>query len=201
MSWEDFFLVCFLVGLILSVVSALGGFAHLHLGHTHAPVLRAGLNLTHGAQGTTGAGHAPHAGRGLAAVNGFTVTAFLCWFGGAGYLLERYSLFVVPLVLLGAICSGVVGAAILWAALFRFLLPRERVLTAQETEMSGVVAHVSDQIRDGSGIGEIIFSQTGSRKCAAARSEDGRAIERGAEVVVMRYERGVAYVKRWEDLT
>ena len=92
------------------------------------------------------------------------------------------------------------GAAILWAALFKFLLPRERLLTAEETEMAGVVAKVSDQIRDGSGIGEIIFSQTGSRKCAAAKSEDGRAIERGAEVVVLRYERGVAYVKRWEEM-
>jgi len=59
---------------------------------------------------------------------------------------------------------------------------------------------VSDSIRDGGGLGEILFSQTGARRCSAARSEDGRSIERGTEVVVIRYERGVAYVRRWEDL-
>lgn len=189
MSWESFFLICFIVGLVLSFVSMFGGFAHLHLhlgshvGHVH------GLHMARGSHG----GHA------FSAINGFTVTAFLCWFGGAGYLLERYTGWIVPLILLGACFSGVIGAAILWAALFKFLMPHERLLTAEETEMAGVVAKVSDQIRDGSGIGEIIFSQTGSRKCSAAKSEDGRAIERGAEVVVLRYERGVAYVKRWED--
>ena len=191
MSWESFFLICFIVGLVLSFVSMFGGFAHLHLhlgshvGHVH------GLHMARGSHG----GHA------FSAINGFTVTAFLCWFGGAGYLLERYTGWIVPLILLGACFSGVFGAAILWAALFKFLVPHERLLTTEETEMAGVVAKVSDQIRDGSGIGEIIFSQTGSRKCSAAKSEDGRAIERGAEVVVLRYERGVAYVKRWEDVT
>jgi membrane protein implicated in regulation of membrane protease activity len=191
MSWESFFLICFIVGLVLSFVSMFGGFAHLHLhlgshvGHVH------GLHMARGSHG----GHA------FSAINGFTVTAFLCWFGGAGYLLERYTGWIVPLILLGACFSGVFGAAILWAALFKFLVPHERLLTTEETEMAGVVAKVSDQIRDGSGIGEIIFSQTGSRKCSAAKSEDGHAIERGAEVVVLRYERGVAYVKRWEDVT
>jgi hypothetical protein len=62
-----------------------------------------------------------------------------------------------------------------------------------------VLANVSDTIRDGNGIGEIIFSQTGARRAAAARSEDGLAIERGTEVVVIRYERGIAYVRRWND--
>lgn len=195
MSWENFYLICFIVGLVLSVVSAFGGLAHFHVGHTHAIGM-------HGSHALGRGGHAgARAGRGWSAINGFTITAFLCWFGGAGYLLERYSLFIAPLILLAAAFSGFIGAGILWAVLFRLLLPRERVMTAEETDMAGVVAKVSDQIRDGSGIGEIIFSQTGSRKCAAAKSEDGRAIERGAEVVVLRYERGVAYVKRWEEMT
>jgi membrane protein implicated in regulation of membrane protease activity len=104
------------------------------------------------------------------------------------------------LVLLLSLLSGVYGAALLWAVLFKVLLPHERVLTAEDTEMTGVLAQVSDSIRDGGGLGEILFSQTGARRCSAARSEDGRSIERGTEVVVIRYERGVAYVRRWEDL-
>ena len=189
MTMDSFYLVCFGVGLVLSVVSVVGGFTHLHLGRLH---------IGH-------ATHAPHSAvvrgdsHGLSSVNGFTVTAFLCWFGGAGYLLHRYSVFVAPLVMLLSLLSGIVGAALLWAVLFKVLLPRERVLTAEDTEMTGVLAQVSDSIRDGGGIGEILFLQTGARRCSAARSEDGRSIERGTEVIVIRYERGVAYVRRWED--
>lgn len=129
------------------------------------------------------------------------MTAFLCWFGGAGYLLHHYSGFLAPLIFLFALISGLAGAALLWAALFKVLLPHERVLTPEETEMVGVLAQVSNSIRQSNGTGEIIFSQTGARRAAAARSEDGHAIERGAEVVVIRYERGIAYVRRWDDLT
>jgi membrane protein implicated in regulation of membrane protease activity len=189
MTMDSFYLVCFGVGLVLSVASVLGGFTHLHLGRLH---IGHATHTPHSA-GVRGNSH------GLSSVNGFTVTAFLCWFGGAGYLLHSFSVFVAPLVLLLSLLSGIAGAALLWAVLFKVLLPRERVLTAEDTEMTGVLAQVSDSIRDGGGIGEILFSQTGARRCSAARSEDGRSIQRGTEVVVIRYERGVAYVRRWDD--
>jgi membrane protein implicated in regulation of membrane protease activity len=190
MTMDSLYLICFGVGLVLSVASVVGGFTHLHLGRLHIG------HAAHAPHSTGARGHT----HGLSSVNGFTVTAFLCWFGGAGYLLHRYSVFVAPLVLLLSLLSGVAGAALLWAVLFKVLLPHERVLTAEDTEMTGVLAQVSDSIRDGGGLGEILFSQTGARRCSAARSEDGRSIERGTEVVVIRYERGVAYVRRWEDL-
>lgn len=187
---DSFYLICFSVGLILSLLSVIGGFAHLHIGRIH---------IGHMAHGHTP--HATHRGHGLSAVNGFTITAFLCWFGGVGYLLHHFNIFIAPLVLIVAVLGGIFGAALLWAILFKVLLPRERILTQEDTEMAGVLASVSDTIRDGSGIGEIIFSQTGARRAAAARSEDGHAIERGTEVVVIRYERGIAYVRRWDELT
>ena len=42
----------------------------------------------------------------------------------------------------------------------------------------------------------MIYSQEGTRRVAGARSEDGAAIPKGAEVVVTRYEKGIAYVRR-----
>jgi membrane protein implicated in regulation of membrane protease activity len=191
MTMETFYLICFGVGLVLSVAFFLGGFAHLHLGHLHI----GHSGLTHHGAGAHGSGS-----RGLSAVNGFTITAFLCWFGGAGYLLHRYSIFVATLVLLLSVVSGVFGAALLWAILFKLLLPRERVLNSEDTEMTGVLAKVSDSIRSNGGIGEILFLQTGARRSSAARSDDGRTIERGTEVVVIRYERGIAYVRPWAEL-
>jgi membrane protein implicated in regulation of membrane protease activity len=196
MTMETFYLICFGVGLVLSVVSVLGGFAHLHLGHLHV----GHSGLTHHGTGAHGSGANGSGSRGLPAVNGFTFTAFLCWFGGAGYLLHRYSIFIAPLVVLLSVVSGLFGAALLWAILFKVLIPRERVLNSEDTEMTGILAKVGDSIRGNGSIGEILFSQTGARRCSAARSDDGRTIERGTEVVVIRYERGIAYVRPWAEL-
>jgi hypothetical protein len=67
--------------------------------------------------------------------------------------------------------------------------------------MPGVIAQVSDSIRDNGGIGEIIFSQTGARRSTAARSDDGSPIQRGTEVIVIRYERGIAWVRPFDELS
>ncbi len=185
---ETFFIICFATGLVLSLLSVVGGFGDFHFGHFHL-----GHHVGHA--------HGPHGhGNGISAVNAFTVLAFITWFGGAGYLLHRATIFSVPVVYVLAAISGFAGAGLLWAALFKVLLPHERVMDVADTEMSGVVARVSNGIRGGDGIGEIIFSQTGARRASAARSDDGHAIERGVEVVVIRYERGVAYVRRWDEL-
>lgn len=185
---ETLFIICFATGLVLSLLSVAGGFGHLHLGHFHM-----GHHVGHA--------HAPHGHNGgISAVNVFTVLAFITWFGGAGYLLHRSTSFSSLAVFVLATVSGFAGAGLLWAALFKVLLPHERVMEAADTEMPGVVARVSDGIRGGDGTGEIIFSQTGARRASAARSDDGRAIERGTEVIVIRYERGIAYVRRWDEL-
>lgn len=194
MTWNSFYLVCFGVGLVLSMLSMLGGFAHLHIGHVRFGHFRLGHSV-HAAPSA----HAASGANPISPLNGFTLMAFLCWFGGTGYLLHNFSVFVAPIVLLFSVVSGVAGAAVIWTALVKVLLPRERALTPEDTEMTGVVGRVSGTIRVG-GTGEILFSQTGVRRSAPARSEDNAAIERGVEVVVMRYEHGIAYVRRWEEL-
>jgi hypothetical protein len=192
MTWETFYLICFALGLSLTVLSVAGVFSHLHLGHFH-------LNLGH-AGGHAG-GHAAHSGQGgISPVNGFTLAAFLCWFGGCGFLLERYANFLTAIVLGLATITGVIGAAILFWFLARVLLPHEGELTAEDTAVAGVLGRVSGAIRE-SGVGEIQFSQNGARRFAIARSEAGVAIPRGVEVVVMRYEQGIAWVRRWDEVT
>jgi membrane protein implicated in regulation of membrane protease activity len=180
MTWEMFYLICFGLGLALTVLSlAGGGHHHFHFGH---------------------AGHA-HAtvSRGTPLVNGFTLTAFLCWFGGAGYLLERYGgLATVVSVILAAL-SGLAAAIVIFWFLAKVVAPHDKALTAEETEMTGVIGRVSGTIR-GEGTGEILFSQNGARRSSPARSDNGVPIARDKEVVVMRYERGIAYVRCWDEL-
>jgi hypothetical protein len=194
LSAENWYLVCFGVGLALSVLTFFGGVGHLQLGHFHG----GHFHLAH-----THAGHLhTHAGgheTGLSPLNGFTFMAFLCWFGGTGYLLCRFSPLWGVGVFAVAVISGLAGAAIIFWFLARVLLPRERVLTTEDTEMTGVLARVSSPIREG-GTGEIAYSQGGARRAAAARSDVGSAIARDVEVVVLRYERGIAYVRPWSEL-
>ena len=46
----------------------------------------------------------------------------------------------------------------------------------------------------------MMFTQDGVRKSAPIRSDDDTEIEKGTEVVITRYERGVGFVRRWSDL-
>jgi membrane protein implicated in regulation of membrane protease activity len=133
-------------------------------------------------------------------VNGFTLTAFLCWFGGAGYLMERYGGLVTPVILGFATLTGLAGGSLIFLFLAKVLAPHDRPLTAEDTEMTGVIGRVSGTIRP-DGIGEILYSQNGSRRSSPARSDTGEPIARDMEVVVMRYERGIAYVRRWDELS
>jgi hypothetical protein len=49
-------------------------------------------------------------------------------------------------------------------------------------------------IREG-GVGEIVYRKGGSRFTAGARSLDNSAIAKGSEVVIVKSERGLAYVQ------
>ncbi len=66
-------------------------------------------------------------------------------------------------------------------------------------EMVGVLGRISSSIREG-GTGEIIYSQAGTRRTCGARAEDGSAISKGIEIIVTRYEKGIAYVRLWTEM-
>ena len=131
--------------------------------------------------------------------NAFSVMIFLCWFGAAGYLLTKYGSFVAGVVVVLAAICGIAGGAIIFVFLTRVLMPHDRELTADETDVIGVVGRVSSPIRAG-GTGEIVYQQLGATRSAIARAEDGEAIAKAEEVYVNRYEKGIAYVRRWEEL-
>ena len=217
MTWADFYLICFVVGFAFSFLSFVVGGLHLHAPHLPHGIGHVGLGngMTGGNGGATGhaaahgpAGHAPagtnggngHATAHVSPFNFFTIPVFLAWFGGTGFLLTRYSTvwFVFGLGL--AIVAGLVGASAVFLFMSKFLLARERVLDPADFEMVGVLGKVSSTIREG-GTGEITYSQEGTRRACGARSEDGKALAKGEEIVVTRYEKGIAYVRRWEELT
>jgi hypothetical protein len=218
MTWSDFYLICFAVGFCFSFFSFVFGssrFGKLHLPHFHGhgighlPTVHG--PLTHGPVAGHGAAHGPaatqthgttHAARG-ASVSPFnppSIAAFLAWFGGTGYLLNRFSAMWVGLALLLAVTAGLVGGAIIFFFLTKVLMSDQEFLDPADFEMVGVLGKLSVPIREG-GTGELIYSQMGTRRVCGARSDDGSALAKGAEVVVTRYERGIAYVQLWSELS
>ena len=212
MNWETFYFVCFVAGLFLSGFSLLGGMGHLgghiHLPHgTHVPHMPHMTGAGHG----THMPHAAHAGSGATRGNSggpkstvpwwnaFSIMVFITWFGATGYLLTRHENFAALVVLVLSALAGFGGGAIVFFFLTKVLLPHERELTDYETAVEGVVGRVSAPIREG-GIGEIVYEQLGVRKAVPARSEHGAAIKKDEEVFVVRYEKGVAWVRRWEEV-
>ena len=82
MTWANVYLVCFLVGFVLSVLSVLTGSSHVHMPH---------LDLHHGVPHVH-VGHAHGGGHSAVSfINFGTIAAFLAWFGGTGYVLTEYS--------------------------------------------------------------------------------------------------------------
>ena len=154
-TWSDFYLICFAVGFCFSFFSfTMGGgrTGRLHLPHVHG---HAGGHLpsTHVsvAHAPTSAGNAapavPHAAvevhpaaahhvSDVSPFNFVTLTAFLAWFGGTGYLLTRYSGLWVGFGLLISVVIGLTGGSIVFLQLFPLpghLLSEKKAIIRQPT--------------------------------------------------------------------
>jgi membrane protein implicated in regulation of membrane protease activity len=189
MNWELFYLICFVVGFAYTAFSFLSGTLHVHLHVPHH------LHIGHGG------GHSSGGVRGsnFGFFNPMTIAVFLAWFGGTGYLLVHLRHIWVLAGLAFSTLSGLVGAGVVFVFAAKYFLANESSLDPMDFEMVGVLGKVSGNIRS-RGTGEIIFVQEGARKACAARSEEGVELKRDEEVVVTRFDQGVAYVRRWSEL-
>lgn len=195
MTWEDFYLVCFVVGFAFSFFSFLSGGLRWHPHWPH------GLgHLGHAGSGPATAHAAPtHGGGTISPINFVTLTAFLAWFGGTGYLITRYSRLWLLAILLLATVSGLAGSAMVFGFLRKLMTSLPEESGSSESDLVGVLGRVSSPVREG-GTGEIVFTQAGTRHTCGARCEDGRSLAKGLEVVVTRYEKGIAYVRPWDEV-
>src|SRR5438309_646455 len=127
MTVADLYLMCFIIGFLLSAISFMFGNLHIHLPHFHLG------HLTFPGPHAPSAAHGAHAGHvgaanELPAINLGTITAFLAWFGGIGYLLTKYTSVMARLALLFAIFGGMVGATIVFFLVSRLLVKHDRPL-------------------------------------------------------------------------
>ena len=204
------FVFCFVFGVATSLLSlALGALQGGDGGHTtggdhggvhlggevgsgegaHAVAHAGGGEDLHLDVGEGGAGH-------VSPFNLQTITTFLAFFGGSGWVLYSSVGLAPALALIIATVIGVAGGAVVFLFLVKVLLASQRFMDPASSRMEGTVARVSMAIR-ADGTGEIVFSRDGTRRSEGARSSTGAPIAAGTEVVIVRYERGLAYVEPW----
>lgn len=186
MTLSILFVICFLVGIGVSAVSLFAGFLHLH----H----HGGFHFHHHGGGSLLKSSSEFFG---SLFNFAALTMFLTCFGGVGILLEETTRLAggVDIVLAGG--SGLAGAAAV-VRIVQALSRREHPL--QPIELVGTVGKLTIPIREG-GTGEVVYVVDGKRRCSGARSDETqRPIPRGTEVVITRYDKGIAYVCEFDRM-
>ena len=180
------YLVCFGVGLLFTLVSAV--FGHLFGGHDgHMDV------------GTGGQAEAGFEHTGMPGISPFsptTIALFITAFGGFGMIFSsaestRPSFISIPLSLL---CSLVVAAAVLWL----FATVFHKTQSSSESHLGTMLGHTATVITPipANGVGEIAYIQGGTRYTAPAREVDGAAVANGKTVKITRVSESQFYVTR-----
>src|SRR4029077_14899893 len=134
-----------------------------------------------------------HSGAHVSWFNASSAMAFLAWFGGIGYILATRSRVIGVVVLAFAIAGGLTASWVVFKFMVKLMNAESSHLKDEDYRHEGLVCTVTMPVRE-NGTGEIIYLQNGVRRSAGARSHDGKPLEKGAEVVIERYENGMAYV-------
>jgi hypothetical protein len=187
-----FYLAVFIIGFALTVISFAFGIAGHSFGH--------GGDLGHGGDVGHGAdAHAHGTGIGVPVVNFGTVTAFMTWFGGIGFLLTGYSQIVAVATVMVSLVGGLVGGGLIFLFMAKVLAPDQIPMDPSDYYLPGTLGRITVTVPP-SGTGEMVYTQAGTRKTVAVRGAAGESIAKGTEVVVLRYERGIAYARPWEQV-
>lgn len=206
------FIGCLLGGTVATVLfGVLGTVAgHFHLGHPtgHGATMHAHGSMQQHAAHTAphGGPHHAHAAPGSGGAHGDSgsairasavwalgwlsplgLAAAALWFGGVGLIVERFG--SGPALIL-AVVAAIVGAAIVRAIAGAFDRAGTPPLVLSG---EGAIGLVNAQIRPGAP-GEVLYTLEGLSRSTAARSVDDEFIPRGTEVVIVRRDRGMAWV-------
>lgn len=168
--------VCFGVGLLFAIVSAV--FGHLFGGHdAHVDI---------GTGGHAEAGFQDTGMPGLSPFSPTTITAFITAFGGLGLIFAKIEAtrspwISAPLSIVGAL---IIAASVVW--LFGTVF--HKVDCSSESRIGTLVGMTATVITPipVNGVGEIAYVQSGSRYSAPARDERGAPVANGQTVRIIR---------------
>ncbi len=169
------YLVCFSVGLLFTLLSAL--FGELFGGDHHGDI---------GSGGHAEAGFGGDSMPGFSPLSPTTVAAFITAFGGMGMIFHQIELTSHPLVSASLATLGGFGIATAVFYLFRTIFKKTQASSeGRVAALVGKDAIVITPIPE-NGVGEIAYVQGQSRYNGPAREEDGRAVANGKTVRIVR---------------
>jgi hypothetical protein len=114
-------------------------------------------------------------------------------FGGAGLIVLPFApALALPVAIVGAI-AGAAAVRAMIAAFMRAETP------ALEATSEGAMGVINAPIREDR-VGEVVYTLEGLQRSAPARALDGMPLPRGARVVIVRRERGMAWVAPLDPL-
>jgi len=170
------YLVCFSVGLLFTVISAVVG--HAFGGHdAHVDV---------GTHGHAEAGFEHTGMPGIAPFSPTTLASFITAFGGFGLIFTKIEATRSPWISapLSAFCGLLIAAAV-FLMFNRIFSKTQSSSESRISTLVGIHATVITPIPQ-HGVGEIAYVQAGSRYTAPARTESGSAVTGGATVKIIR---------------
>lgn len=122
------------------------------------------------------------------------IVTFVTVFGGAGLMATQ-----AGLVAAAAGATALAAAALVAGCIYRCvvvpLYRAQNTSSVSQQDLLGQTALISLPIRAGR-FGKISYVVNGNSYTAPAKSADGNDLERGEEVVIVRLDRNVYYVKR-----
>jgi hypothetical protein len=172
------YLICFGVGLIFTLISAVLG--EVFGGHD---------TDAHGDIGTGGHAEAGFEHTGMPGVSPFsptTIASFITAFGGFGMIFSKIGATRSPWI--SAPLSALAGLVIAGGVFLMFNKIFSKTQSSSESRVAtlvGISATIITPIPQ-HGVGEIAYVQGGSRYTAPARSESGAAISNGQTVKINR---------------
>jgi len=170
------YFICFGVGLLFTIVSALVG--HLFGGHDGGADLGTGGHAEAGFDDTGMPGISP--------LSPTTIASFITAFGGFGMIFSKIEAMKSPWISapLSVLC-GLATAAMIFLIFAKVFSKTQSSSESHVAELAGQSATIITPIPE-NGVGEIAYVQLGSRYSAPARSEKGLAIGNGQTVKITR---------------
>ena len=175
MDLSFLYLICFGVGLLFAVISAL--FAGVFGGHDGA---------MHADTAHAEAGFGSHDMPGFSALSPTTIASFVTAFGGFGMIFSKIPALANPW--LNAPLAAVGGVAVAGAVLALFRKIFRATQSSSEGRVGDLVGHLAtvETPIAPNGVGQISYVQSGSRYTAPARTEQNRELSTGTTVRITR---------------
>ncbi|WP_088189347.1 hypothetical protein [Desulfosporosinus sp. FKA] len=184
---EGIYIICLAVGFILSVLSLGFGGHSGHMGHVgHVP------HTTVHATNNSSIANESTSVYTVPILNIQAIFAFLLGFGAGG--LIGFQVFnIVLLTLPPALVGGIAFWWVVRAVITVMLRNQTAFLDTKDTDAVGVTGLVITGIFQNS-MGEVMYPLQGTDRIIRAKALNGGQINKGVSVVIVKVERGVAYV-------